>query len=133
MRLTPDTNVILRLMVRDDPRQTAVAARELDEADALILSLVTLSEAVWVMHRTYRFSRATIAEKLRDLIDLSHAEYDRPEVEAGLAMLDLGGDFADGVIARQGRARRADAFVSFDRKAVRRLLEMGEPARVAGS
>lgn len=130
MRLAADTNVILRLMVRDDPGQTALAARELERAEAVILPLVTFCEAAWVMERTYRFSRAAIAESLRALLAVPSVEYDRPEVEAGLAMLDLGGDFADGVIARQGRSRRAEVFVSFDEKAVEHLVALGENARL---
>lgn len=130
MRLAVDTNVILRLMVRDDPVQTALAARELERAGAVIVSVVTLCEAAWVMERTYRFTRAAIAENFRALLAVPSVEYDRPEVEAGLAMLELGGDFADGVVARQGRSRRAEVFVSFDQKAVKRLMAMGENARL---
>jgi predicted nucleic-acid-binding protein len=40
----------------------------------------------------------------------------RPAAEAGLALLDAGGDFADGVIAYEGSWLGADAFVSFDKK-----------------
>ena len=125
-----DTNVILRLLVRDDASQTAAAAWEMENADAVILSLVALCEAAWVMERTYSFSRTAIAESFRDLIAAPKVEFDPSEVEAGLAMLDLGGDFADGVIARQGRLKRAEAFVSFDRKAVKRLVALGENARL---
>ena len=52
-------------------------------------------------------------------------------VEAGLAMLDAGGDFADGVIAYEGRWLGAETFVSFDRKAVEMLAAQGVPARLA--
>jgi len=38
----------------------------------------------------------------------------RPAAEAGLALLEAGGDFADGVIAHEGRWLGAEAFVSFD-------------------
>lgn len=130
MRLSVDTNVILRLLVRDEESQTVIAAREMEKADAVVLSLVALCEAAWIMERTYRFSRTAIAESFRDLIAAPNVECDMPEVEAGLAMLDLGGDFADGVIARQGRSKRAEAFVSFDRKAVKRLIALGENARL---
>ena len=132
MRLSVDTSVILRLLVRDDPSQTAIAVQEMENADAVVLSLVVLCEAAWVMERTYRFSRTAIAEGFRDLIAAPHVECDRSEVEAGLAMLDLGGDFADGVIARQGRSKRAGIFVSFDRKAVQLLTALGEDARLPG-
>ena len=132
MRLSVDTNVILRLLVRDDVSQTAIAAREMENADAVILSLVVLCETAWVLERTYRFSRTAIAESFRDLITAPNVECDQSEVEAGLAMLDLGGDFADGVVVRQGRSRRAEAFVSFDRRAVKRLVALGENARLPG-
>lgn len=46
----------------------------------------------------------------------------RPAVEAGMAVLDAGGDFADGVIAFKGRWLGGETFVSYDR-AVVALLE----------
>jgi predicted nucleic-acid-binding protein len=52
----------------------------------------------------------------------------RPAVEAGLAVLDAGGDFADGVIAFDGRFHGGETFVSFDRKAVKLLQGQGTPA-----
>jgi predicted nucleic-acid-binding protein len=51
-------------------------------------------------------------------------------VDAGLAMLDAGGDFADGVIAYEGRWLGAEMFVSFDKKAVEALRAQGEQARL---
>ncbi len=40
---------------------------------------------------------------------------------AGLLMLDAGGDFADGVIAWEGKRLGGETFASFDKKAVTRL------------
>jgi predicted nucleic-acid-binding protein len=45
-------------------------------------------------------------------------------------MLDAGGDFADGVIAYEGKWLGAETFVSFDKKAVRTLTSVGVSARV---
>ncbi len=53
----------------------------------------------------------------------------RPAVEAGLAVLDEGGDFADGVIAYEGAWLGASTFVSFDRKAVSLIQAKGASAR----
>jgi len=55
---------------------------------------------------------------------------DRVAVEAGLAMLDEGGDFADGAIAAEGRRLGGDVFVSFDKQAVRLLEKNGVGARL---
>jgi hypothetical protein len=51
-------------------------------------------------------------------------------VEAGLAILATGGDFADGVIAYEGRGLGADTFTSFDRSAVTLLEQRGVAARL---
>ena len=55
---------------------------------------------------------------------------DRPAAEAGLALLDAGGGFADGVIAFEGARHGGETFVSFDRKAVKRLADGGRAARL---
>ncbi|MFZ0817810.1 MAG: hypothetical protein WAM78_19955 [Candidatus Sulfotelmatobacter sp.] len=44
-------------------------------------------------------------------------------------MLDVGGDFADSVIAYEGKWIGAEIFVSFDKKAVEMLMELGLEAR----
>jgi len=55
---------------------------------------------------------------------------ERLAVEAGLAMLDSGGDFADAVIAHEVRRLGGETFVSFDQKAVRLLATQGQAARM---
>jgi len=53
-----------------------------------------------------------------------------PAVEAGLAVLDKGGDFADGAIAYEGRWLGGEEFVSFDKEAVSLLQSQGRKARL---
>jgi predicted nucleic-acid-binding protein len=54
----------------------------------------------------------------------------RPATEAGLALMEAGGDFADGVIAYEGRWLGADTLVSFDKKAVKLMEAHGESIRL---
>jgi predicted nucleic-acid-binding protein len=54
----------------------------------------------------------------------------RPAVEAGLAVLQAGGDFADGVIAHEGRWLGGETFVSFDRQAIALLSAQGHAAQL---
>jgi hypothetical protein len=54
----------------------------------------------------------------------------RPAVEAGLAFLDVGLDFADGMIAYEGNTLGGEEFLSFDARAVARLLALGKKARL---
>lgn len=130
MKVTVDTNVLVRLFTNDDVAQNRAANRALDDADAIILTLPMLCELVWVLGRGYGVGRDGMAETLKGLIKTRNAVFDQPAVEAGIAALEAGGDFADGVIAYEGRKLGADCFLSFDRRAVRQLDILGEPARL---
>lgn len=130
MRITVDTNVVIRFLIADDARQHALAQQAMETADALVFPIVTLCETVWVLERHYRLARAEIISMLRALIETETAEFDRPAVEAGLLILEAGGDFSDGVIAHLGRMNGSDVFVTFDRKAVRLLGEAGQAAQL---
>lgn len=55
---------------------------------------------------------------------------DRPVVEAGLALLEADGDFADGAIAADDRWLGADTFLSFDKQATRLIEAQGVAARL---
>jgi hypothetical protein len=50
----------------------------------------------------------------------------RPAADSGLAVLEVGGDFADGVIAYEGNWLGGETFVSVNKKAVTLLCELGE-------
>ena len=128
MAITPDTNILVRVVVLDDPAQTDRARAELSAAEAVFITLPALCEFCWVLRSRYRFSPADIADAVSSLTEASNTVVDA--VAVGLAMLSAGGDFADGVIAEQGRQRGGTIFVSFDRKAVSRLSTLGVAARV---
>lgn len=91
---------------------------------------IRLGEFVWVLLRSYARSPGEVAASIRALADSANVRLDRPAVEAGLAILEAGGDFADGVIAFEGRRLGGDIFVSFDRKAVELLTAAGAEAEL---
>ena len=130
MKIAADTNVLVRVVVRDDRRQASVAEALLANAEMVVLTLPTLCEFVWVLSKVYRYGLEEIGAAIRTLLAGGNVGVSTPAVEAGLAMLDVGGDFADGVIAYEGRRLGAEAFVSFDRKAVRLLEAQGEPTQL---
>ena len=70
----------------------------------------------------------TLPRRLRRITEIDAVTTDLPAVEAGLAALRAGGDFADGVIAHQGEALGGAVFASFDRRAVARLRDTGAAA-----
>jgi predicted nucleic-acid-binding protein len=94
----------------------------------IAVALPCLCEFVWVLLRVYDFPPSEIASAIRALLAVANVEVNRPAVEAGLAVLEAGGDFADGVIAYEGNWLGGETFVSFDKKAVALLLAQGQSA-----
>lgn len=125
VKVTVDTNVLIRSAVRDDQHQARAADRVLRTAETVAVSLPCLCEFVWVLSGPYGFGRADIAHTIESLCDAPNVAVNRPAVDAGLEMLRAGGDFADGVIAYQGRWLGGETFVSFDKKAVSLIVRQG--------
>ncbi len=130
MKITADTNVLVRAITGDDKRQSKVAQAELVNADVVALAIPALCELVWVLSQGYKISSAEIAEGVRRLLNSANVIVNRPAVEAGLALLDAGGDFADGIIAYEGNWLGAETFVSFDKNAVKLMETQGKSVRL---
>jgi len=133
VNITADTNILVRALVADDPGQAAEASQLLREASSIAVPVPVLCELVWVLKRVYGFAVADIGTAIRSLLAAGTVRLDRPAVEAGLALLEAGGDFADGVIAHQGQWLGGDVFVSFDRQAVALLQQQGVAAELIRS
>jgi predicted nucleic-acid-binding protein len=130
MKITADTNLLVRAVTEDDPRQSKAAQAMLRKADVVAMTIAALCELVWVLSQGYKVPADQIAETIRRLVNGTNVVVNRRVAEAGLAMLDAGGDFADGVIAYEGNWLGADVFVSFDKKAVRLLEAQGLSAEL---
>jgi predicted nucleic-acid-binding protein len=126
VKITPDTNVLVRAAVRDNEFQARVAEDALKAADFVALPVSSLCELVWVLQRGYKRPVSSIAQSLRDLLGSEKAETNREAAEAGLRMLLSGGDFADGAIACEGRQIGGACFVTFDRKAAMLIDTYGD-------
>lgn len=130
MKVTADTNVLIRAAVQDDLPQARRAAKILADADLVAVPVPVLCEFVWVLRRGYKKSAADVSDAIRRLMRSANVVMNRTAVEAGLSALDAGGDFADGVIAYEGEWLGAEEFVSFDSKAVSLLQAQGSHARL---
>lgn len=128
-----DTNVLVRYLVRDDEAQAQAAAAVIGEHctpdSPGWLNRIVLSELVWVLGRTYKYSReqiVTVLERIQRTRQL--AVEDLSEVRLALAAYQTGeADFADGLLSLTNRAHGCETTVTFDRKAGRletmRLIE----------
>ena len=130
MRVTVDTNILIRAVMRDDQTQATAAAKLLRQAEIIAVPLPCLCEFVWVLRRVYRLGAKDIHLALQALLNAGNVAVNRPAVEAGLATLDAGGDFADGLIAFEGRWLGGETFVSFDKTAVALIEKQGQAARL---
>jgi len=127
MNIVVDTNILVRISVEDDESQTASASAAFESASTVTIPTSVFCEYVWVLSSLYKHKNGKIADAIRAIIRSEKVIVQDNEVEAGLRMLDQGGDFADGVHAYTGlsMAPRQAVFVSFDKQAVRLLSGQG--------
>lgn len=127
VKITADTNVLVRAVVEDDAEQAA-AARALLRASVFAVPVPVFCELARVLKRAYGRVATDVAAAIEAIAQTGTVATDVPAVEAGLAALRAGGDFADGVIAHQGEALGGAVVASFDRQAVARLRSAGAAA-----
>lgn len=117
-----DTNVLVRLVIDDDPRQTRVAAQLIDAADAFV-SRTVLLESEWVLRGAYRLSRDVIHSIFSKLMALPRLRFEDPEgTSRALGWYAGGMDFADAQhLAAMGACTE---LATFDRAFARRALKL---------
>ena len=93
--------------------------RVLQKANLIAVPTVALCEMVWVLLRGYRYTSAQVAHAVNTLLQVRQVVCHAPSVLAGLALLENGGDFANGVIAFEGSLLGGTEFVSFDQQAIK--------------
>jgi len=116
-----DTNVIVRLLVRDDEEQyhrAELVLRRVTAGPGARISGVVLAEVAWVLRGAYKFDRATIAAALQRLIavDGVHVE-DGATTRLALATFEAGSaDFANYFILESARHAGALPVHTFDER-----------------
>jgi predicted nucleic-acid-binding protein len=130
MKVSVDTNILARAVLQDDPEQGRRASTLLRDSALIAVSLPCLCELVWILRRGANLPKEDVALTIRDLLNAAKVAMNRPAVEAGLALLEAGGDFADGIMAYEGAWLGGETFVSFDKQAVDLLAQQGRAARL---
>lgn len=118
-----DSNVIVRILVRDDETQTLRAERLIAASgpSGAFVSLIVLIETVWVIEQSYGRDRGEIIKALEGLLATAELVIERePLVRAALiAFAASSADFADALIGELNRAAGCSSTATFDRKAAR--------------
>ena len=118
-----DTNVVVRLLTADDPKQAA-AAKSLFRSQPIWIAKTVLLETGWVLRSLYGYEESAIRGAFIKLLGLKNVHLeDEASVAAALALTAQGMDLAD-AMHLSSRPPGA-AFVSFDRSLVRRAKLAG--------
>ena len=125
MRITLDTNVLLRTALRDDTEQANAAEALLARATLLAIPVPVFCEFSWVLRRSYGQTASQVADTIQSVCAVETVVTDNLAVDAGIKALRSGGDFADGAIARQGENLGGTVLATFDRRALRTLRQSG--------
>lgn len=112
-----DTNVLVRLITRDEARQVAAAERFV-ESGAWV-SVLALTEAIWVLESVYGFEASDLADAIQML--LSHEDLAMQDPEVVSAALDLfrrrpSLEFSDCLILESARKTGHVPLGTFDRR-----------------
>jgi predicted nucleic-acid-binding protein len=129
-----DTNVLVRLIVADDPVQGAQAAALFAKAPKVFVAKTVLLETAWVLQSGYGFGREQVADALRRLAGLANVVIEDPgQLAFALALTGRGIDIADAL--HLAACPEAEGFHTFDRRLPRQaegtgiaVREPGEPA-----
>ena len=119
-----DTNVLVRYVMQDDPRQSPRATRlieSLSPDEPGFVPVVALVELVWVLSGSYGLDRKQVATVLDTLLRSKELMLDRAELvtQALNRYSAAGADFADALIERIAAAAGCSATMSFDAGALK--------------
>jgi len=120
-----DTNVVIRFLTQDDPVQspiaTALIERRLTPSNPGFVSIVAMSETVWVLERSYGCGPGEIVQAIERLLqtDVLRVEHEPEVFTAMIALKDGQGSFSDALIGALGAKAGCSQTVSFDRRALR--------------
>ena len=120
-----DTNVLLRLLVRDDDAQVRAAERffatHCSPENPGFVSLVVIVETAWALRRFYLYDRSQIANALVSLLNVAELEIESAEDvrSAVTAFATSAAGLVDCLVARTNVSTGCEYTVTFDRKAAK--------------
>jgi predicted nucleic-acid-binding protein len=119
-----DTNVLVRYIMQDDVKQSALATRIIESRSTEsrgFIPLVSVVELFWVMSSAYELNRDQLVEALEGLLRTKELVVERAEIvwKALRKFQSANVDFADCLIERSAAAMGCEKTMTFDRVAAK--------------
>ena len=120
-----DTNVLMRYLLQDDPKQARranqIIDRQLSEQNPGFVNLATILEIVWVLRSLLKRSPSEIAAHIEDLLaaDSLEVQNEQQVFEAVFALKRGTGEFEDALIGALNAWAGCSHTLTFDRKTAR--------------
>jgi len=114
-----DTNVLVRYLVQDDPRQSEAANELIDSLTADeqgFVSVVALVETTWVLQRAYGRNAEQVREIVRGLLESVEIVVESADLVRSALAMDAP-QFFDALVAASGTAAGVTSTATFDRRA----------------
>jgi len=126
--ISVDTNILVRILTKDDALQLRKALLLFENNDIFITDTVIL-ETEWVLRYAYEFSSLDINQSLARLLGLPQVHISHPRQMAdALDWHKHGLDFADALHLASSSAQ--DAFVTFDRPLITKSRQLNLTPKV---
>lgn len=126
-----DTNVVIRYLVQDEPKQSAIATHLIEKAVAdgeiLWICQVTLCEIAWVLERCYSLAKSDLIQVIKQLLQTHQMRIEQDDI-VWQALRDFehlaGTDFSDCLIGRQNAFNECSFTYTFDKNAAKKLTAL---------
>lgn len=118
-----DTNVVVRYLAQDDPRQSAAATRFIEKSLSAdtpgYIALIVLAEIVWVLVSNYKADRRKIIDVVEGLLTTQQLQLESPDLvwRAVRRYSSSKVDFSDALVVESSQAAGCTKTLTFDRAA----------------
>jgi len=115
-----DTNILVRYLTQDDPKQSRKAAHEIEKGlsagHMFFIADIVMCELVWVLETAYGYDRKEIAPVLENILRARQFKFQNKDLlwKSLADYRNKKGDFADHLIGQAGHKAGCRETITFD-------------------
>ena len=117
-----DTNLLVRLLTKDDPNQAKRAAKII-ESDVIFIPKTVMLETEWALRHAYGINKDAIMKGFQKIMGLPNVRVeDQQSVFQSISWYESGLDFADAL--HLASSMKADKFITFDNTFIKKAQKL---------